>query len=348
MGRPRILIADDDRTLRVFLGALAEQCGFDVLLAEDGAVALELARRCGPAFVVTDLHMPILSGQRLIPLLRALPGMVEVPVMVVSADPSRTTKVDLLKAGADDFIQKPVDPEEFMARLLAMARRGNVATELYSARAERDLALVRLEQNHQELERLTIGLVAALERASELNDTDTGNHIRRVSAFAAHLARAVGQPAEFVDALGRYAGLHDVGKVGIRDAILKKPGPLTALEFDEMMGHTLIGADLLRSAGLPEMAANIPLCHHEKWNGRGYPRGLEGEQIPIEARIVAVVDVFDALNSRRCYKAAFGFSVSCQMLREMAGRDLDPMLVEVFFRDMGAISEVMERFSDNG
>ncbi len=343
----RVLLVDDDPIQRRWMSRLTEMCGFDALVAVDGSEGLAVIRREAPDLVVTDVHMPRMHGPRMLELLRKIPGMSETPVIVVTADAARQTKIDLLRAGADDFILKPVDSEEFMARLKAHARRCNLTAELTIVRAERDEAQETLKRRADELERLMFGLITALEKANSLNDSETGNHIRRVCEFAALLSRSMGCSDEFVTHIHSYAGLHDVGKVGIRDAILKKPGKLTAAEFEEMKTHTLIGAELLSSAGLPQMAINIPLCHHERWDGSGYPRGLRGSHIPLEARIVAVADVFDALRSRRCYKPAFTYEQAEQILMDSAGSHFDPVIVERFLSNREAIELIEREFSDD-
>lgn len=346
MDRTNVLIVDDDPTIRSQLGRLAKRLGFEVRTATDGVDALEQIRAQQPDLVVSDVHMPRMQGPRLIELLRKIPGMEDKPVIVVTADASRATKIRLLEHGADDFIVKPIDPEEFRARLRAQARRSDLAVTLEVVRGQRDEALEQLERRTEELERLSFGLITALEQANTMNDEDTGNHIRRVSELARMLAAAHGCDEVFVEQVHRYASLHDVGKVGIPDSILKKPGKLTDEEFAQMQTHTMIGADIVRSAGLPEVAVNIPLCHHEKMNGRGYPRGLRGEQIPLEARIVAVVDVFDALRSKRCYKDAYPVEKAEAILREIAGDHLDPALVELFFQQREEIAVIYRTWSD--
>ncbi|MFT4975528.1 MAG: putative two-component system response regulator [Myxococcota bacterium] len=341
-----VLLVDDDPILQRKMRFWAEQAGFCAEVASDGVEALARIRKSPPDLVVTDVHMPRMQGPRLVELLRQLPTMATAPVMVVTADASRETKVRLLQNGADDFILKPIDGDEFTARLRAHARRCDISFELVIARRERDDALEEVKQRADELERLMFGLVTALEQANTLNDEDTGNHIRRVAEFAALLATDISCPLDFIDAVRRYAGLHDVGKVGIPDSILKKPGKLTVDEFDEMKAHTLIGADLLRAAGLPEIAINVPLCHHERWDGSGYPRGIVGDAIPLEARIVAVVDVYDALRSRRCYKPPFTLEKTFAILRESAGSHLDPHLVVRFLELGEQLAEIEARFSD--
>jgi len=341
-----VLLVDDDPVLRRKLAEWATEAGFEVRTAQDGVEALAMVRAQPPDLLVTDVHMPRMQGPRLIELVRQMPIMEDAPVLVITADAARETKINLLQSGADDFVLKPVDGDEFVARLQAHARRCNITSELDIVRQERDSALDQLKQRTDELERLTFGLITALEQTNSFNDEDTGNHIRRVAEFAALLAREVGCSDSWSEALRRYAGLHDVGKVGIPDSILKKPGKLTAEEFEEMKSHTLIGADLLRTANLPQMAINIPLCHHERWDGTGYPSGLSGNRIPLEARIVAVVDVYDALRSRRCYKPPFDHEKTTGILRESAGCHFDPELVERFLALRDKIEEIEARFRD--
>ncbi|MFZ5478556.1 MAG: HD-GYP domain-containing protein [Myxococcota bacterium] len=346
MRLPLALIVDDSALIRAHMTELAVQAGFRAVAAGDGAEAIEAISHLRPDVIVTDMYMPQLDGDEMIRRLRSLPAFRDTPILVVTSEESRQAKIELLRAGADEFLVKPVDPEEFQARLRALARRQKLALALTSMTAERDLALQRLEQRNRELEHLTLGLVAALERANSLNDDDTGNHIRRVCAYAAMLARARGCDERFVEEIGRYAGLHDVGKVGIRDAILKKPGQLTPEEYEEMKSHTLIGAELLRSAGLPPVAHNIARHHHERWDGSGYPDHLTGTSIPLEARIVAVVDVFDALVTKRVYKPAFALDEARRMMTAAAGAHLDPSLVELFFSRMDDVLRIASAMAD--
>ena len=346
MTSPLVLIVEDDSTLRSQMCAYARSLGFDVLEAGDGEEGLARLTGRSADIIVTDVQMPRLDGRGFVIRLRAIPEFSDTPVLVVTADDARATKIELFRLGADDFILKPFDPDEFRARLRSLARRGTLATALTTAQRERDVALLRLEERNQELERLTLGLVVALEKANQFNDVDTGNHIRRMCAYAAMLGRVLGCPDPFVEQLHRYAGLHDVGKVGIRDAILKKPGPLTEREFEEMKTHTLIGAEILQSAGLPEVARNIALHHHERWDGSGYPFGLVGDGIPMEARIVSVGDVFDALVSERCYKPAFTFLDARKTMEGLAGTHLDPRLVRIFFDNLDGIKKILEAYRE--
>ncbi len=346
MKRPVLLIIEDEDHVRRSLAELGLHLGFAVRTASNGEEALRAIDAEVPAVIVSDLHMPQLGGRQLLAILRRDARTMRTPVVVVTADNRRSTRIDLLEAGADDFLNKPVDPDEFRSRLRAMARRSDIVDQLAVVTRERDSVMEELAARNAELERLTHGLVVALERANSFNDSDTGNHIRRVCEYAGMLAEVRGCDRTFVDQLRRYAGLHDVGKVGIRDAILKKPGKLTADEFAEMQNHTLIGGELLRASGLPQVASNIALFHHERWDGSGYPHGLAGEAIPLEARIVAVTDVFDALVSERCYKRAFSYDEAVAEMRRSAGSHLDPNLVELFFSHSDRIRAIGSRYVD--
>ncbi len=346
MTRPTVLIADDDESIRTSLGRLARLRGFDVLLAEDGVEALAICRKQVPDIIVTDLHMPRLGGPKLVEMLRKMETTREQPIMVVTADESRATKLKLLQSGADDFIVKPVDPGEFQARLTAQARRSDLASTLTVTQDELRKTNAKLEERTAELERLTFGLIEALEHANTMNDSDTGFHIRRVSEYSKLLAIRYGCDEDFVEDVYRYASLHDVGKVGIPDSILKKPGKLTNEEFDHMKTHTIIGADLIRAAGLPQTAINIPLAHHEKWDGTGYPRGLAGDAIPLEARIVAIADVYDALRSKRCYKPAFTPEKTLAIIQKDAGTHFDPELVRLTVESFEDFEAILAKYSD--
>lgn len=345
MRAPNVLVVDDVPRNLALLRDLSMQVGSRVTTARDGVEALERCRAAPFDLIVTDVHMPRMDAYAFLPVLRRMDAYVDTPVIVVTSDVSRRTRLGLLEAGADDFLLKPVDADEYRSRLRRHLHKGELVVDLVVTRGERDRALEELAGRNAELERLLTGVVAALEGANVYNDSDTGFHIRRVCAYAEMLALRHGCDQGFATQLRHYAGLHDVGKVGIRDAILKKPGKLTPEEFEEMKQHTLIGFELLRGSGLPEMAAQIALSHHERWDGRGYPRGVAGEAIPLAARITAVCDVFDALMSRRCYKEPYAFDKVVDILEESAGSHLDPTLVREFLAEKTELLAVRARFS---
>ena len=346
MATPVVLIIEDDSYQLQQMSVWAAREGFFVRKALDGMDAFQIFQDEQPDLIVLDYHLPGLHGRELLERVRSHAVGADTPIMVVTADAARQTKIDLLQQGADDFVRKPVDPEEFGARLKALARKSQLVLNLENVTAQRDQANEQLRDRALELERLTIGLVASLERASSLNDTDTGRHIQRVCRYAEMLARANGCEPSYVEKVLRYSGLHDVGKVGISDHILKKPGVLTEDEREEMKAHTLIGGELLRTAGLPAIASNIAFFHHERWDGRGYPHGLTAENSPLEARIVSVADVFDALVTKRCYKPSFTVEKAVEILREASGNQLDPTLVGLFVDRMDEVMRILDAHSE--
>ena len=346
MATPVVLIIEDDSYQLQQMAVWAAREGFFVRKALDGVEAFQIFQDEAPDLIVLDYHLPGLHGRELLERVRNHAVGADTPIMIVTADAARQTKIALLQQGADDFVRKPVDPEEFGARLKALARKSQLVLSLENVTAQRDQANEQLKDRALELERLTIGLVAALERASSLNDTDTGRHIQRVCRYAEMLARANRCEADYVEKVLRYSGLHDVGKVGISDHILKKPGVLSEDEREEMKAHTLIGGELLRTAGLPTIASNIAFFHHERWDGRGYPHGLAAENTPLEARIVAIADVFDALVTKRCYKPSYTVERAVEILHEASGSQLDPGLVGLFVDRLDEVMRILDAHSE--
>jgi putative two-component system response regulator len=250
-------------------------------------------------------------------------------------------KIRGLEAGADDFLTKPFHPLELRARVGSLMRIKELTDELERKNRllsdEKLLLEEEVRERTDELEGLTIGVVAALEKANALKDNDTGLHILRVCSYSHVLATQLGVEPGFANRIRRYASLHDVGKVGIPDCILKKQGKLTPEEYDQMKLHTLYGHELLSLVQVDDMARHIALCHHERFDGKGYPHGLSGRDIPLAARIVALADVYDALTTSRCYKAAFPPDEAVRIIHDESGRHFDPDVV-------AAMDGAMERF----
>jgi len=353
-----VYIVDDQRAPRVAASATlhAEDCSVRTFQSADALLA-DVAAGEVPDLILTDIRMPGLDGFDLCRELRANARTTSVPIILMSGVPIPDVRVEGFDAGANDFIQKPFFPEELQARVRMhlqakrthdqLARRTASLEELVDQRtkeleiANRHLhdrftalqqANHRLESLQGELERVNIGLVTALEKANLLNDEDTGQHILRVCLYSEQLAAGIGMDAEFCRRIRLYASLHDVGKVGIPDAVLKKPGKFTPDEFEQMKSHTEIGYEILRTAGIDVIAQNVARHHHERWDGRGYPMGLAADEIPLEARIVALADVWDALTQKRCYKEAFPEERALEILRQERGKHFDPMLVDCLER----------------
>lgn len=349
--KPVIYICDDEENnLVLFRRALAaHDC--EVMSFRNGQELFDGIESFGPPdLVLTDVMMPRVNGYQVCETLKAQSHTRTIPIILVTGLNDLKDKVRGLEAGADDFLCKPFHPLELRARVKSLLR----IKRLYDEVEHKNLllsddkalleALVRART--AELEELNLSLVTALEKANAMNDTDTGNHIRRVCAYSEVLARGVGLTDEECQRIGRYASLHDVGKVGIPDRILKKPGKLTPEEYEEMKRHAAIGYEILRAANADPIAQNIAWCHHEKYDGTGYPQQLAGEDIPIEARIVTLADVFDALTTRRCYKEAFSEEESLAIIRRDAGAHFDPHLVEVMFVNLEHFQDILVRFAD--
>lgn len=323
--RPRLLLVDDEpANLQVLRHVLQEE--YRLLFATDGVRALDIVRRQRPDLVLLDVMMPAMDGYAVCEAIKADPAIAEIPVIFVSALGEAGHEARGFEAGAVDYITKPVS---------APVVRARVRTHLSLARAE-ELRATRLQ------------IVQRLGRAAEYKDNETGMHVIRMSHYAQLLARAVGMGEAWAEDLLHAAPMHDVGKIGIPDAVLLKPGKLDAAEWAVMRRHPQIGAEIIgeHAGGVLCMARQIALTHHEKWDGSGYPEGLAGEAIPLAARIVAIADVFDALTTRRPYKEAWSMETAFCHLRSEAGRHFDPALVEPFIALEPEILAVRERWAE--
>ena len=329
--RLRILAVDDEESNLLLLRRILERAGYTQVATtrEPGQVA-RMFLESRPDLVLLDLHMPGMDGfevmERLAPLTDEGEG---VPFLVLTADATEETKRRALSVGARDFLTKPVDHIELLLRvrnllqvqqLQQRLRKQNASLEDEVAERTRDLEQARLEI----LERLTL--------AAEYRDDDTQEHAWRIGRTCALLAVALGRPQEQVDLIQRAAPLHDIGKIGIPDAVLLKPGKLTDEEFDVIKTHARIGAEILSGSQSPllRLAQRVAITHHERWDGNGYPGGLSGDAIPLAGRIVAVADVFDALTHERPYKQAWPVEKAVAEILTQAGRQFDPSVVEAF------------------
>jgi len=323
--RPLILAVDDEASNLQLLRQILQD-HYRLLFAKDGARALELARQEQPDLVLLDVMMPGMSGYEVCAALKAHPATASVPVIFVTALTETADEVEGFEAGAVDYITKPVSPP------------------VVRARVRTHLSLVRME----ELRASRLEIVQRLGLAAEYKDNETGLHVIRMSHFSRILGIAAGMTEIEADDLLHAAPMHDVGKIGIPDRILQKPGPLDPDEWKIMQGHVTIGAEIIgeHDAGMLALARQIALTHHEKYDGSGYPNGLSGENIPLVGRIVAIADVFDALTSIRPYKKAWTEEEAVNFLREQKGRHFDPQLVDLFADQMPAIREIRLRWAE--
>ena len=349
---PRVYIADGDRHNFLMVKLTLQPLGVECFYFPN-ALALVDAVEKGPEpdLIILDILMPQMDGLQATSRLKANPRTRHIPVILLTGLHQIEDKIKGLESGADDFISKPFHPLELRARVRSMLRIKQMHDELQEKNRlleNERLHLAQLvDERTRELEELTLGIVAAFERANTYNDLDTGKHIRRVIEYSAALATAMGLPDEFVRKIRRYAGLHDVGKVVVPDRILKKQSALTPEEFEEMKRHTLYGYELLKLVNADPVAQNIALSHHERWDGKGYPKGLKGEEIPLEARIVALADVYDALTTERVYKSPIDLETSAQLIILDSGKRFDPKVVEAFVRIRPQFEEIWKKYYED-
>ncbi|MFZ5478557.1 MAG: response regulator [Myxococcota bacterium] len=343
MRPPSILIVDDSDLARAMSADVAAHAGFKVTMARNGAEALAMLGEEAPDLLLTDVYMPAMDGAELISRMRQIPTCAEVSALVMTGDESRETRVELLRAGADDVLVKPVADDELLARLRSIVRRRR--PQAAPARGM-DGQVRALEARVVELERTTDALVAAATGLVDVTSDTIGNQPRRISGGAALLARHMGCEAEYVEQIRRYAGLWDAGKGLVPRALLEKPSPLLPHELDAVRAHARLGASLLANAGLPPIAQHVAGAHHERWDGRGYPAGLARDAVPLEARIVAVVDVFDALTSPRGWRPAWSIDRARAFVEEGAGTQFDPAVVRAFQEQQSAILRIAQVHAD--
>jgi len=346
-----LVVDDEERNLRL-MEAILLPLGYDVVIARDGAEALDKARENPVDLILLDVMMPLMDGFEVARRLKADVKTMVIPIVVVTALNDVGDRVKALEAGADDFLSKPVDKTEVRARVKSLLKvkayndyMRNYQQALETVVAQRTQAL------RKALEKIKSGSLETIYRltmAAEYKDEDTGAHLKRMSHYSAAIARAMGLREETVEFILYAAPMHDIGKIGIPDRILLKPGKLTPDEWVIMKQHTTIGAKILENsaAGFIRLGEIIAITHHEKWDGSGYPNGLQGKRIPLVGRIVAIADVFDALTSRRPYKDAFSLEKSYEIIREGRGTHFDPRVVDVFFSLEKELLAIKEKFKD--
>ena len=337
--RPTVLVVDDTpENIDVLAGILKDD--YRVKIATDGHRALKIALGDAPPdLVLLDVMMPGLSGFEVCTELKRDYRTARIPVIFVTALGEVADEARGFAAGGVDYITKPVSAPIVKAR---------VATHLALYDQQQHLAQLVHERTAQ-LNHTRLQIIQTLGRAAEYKDEDTGLHVIRMSLYARELALAAGMDEEDADILLNAAPMHDIGKIGIPDAVLQKPGPLNQTEWEIMKQHPEIGAriigDYAEDSPLLEMARVVALTHHEKWDGSGYPGGLRGTDIPLVGRIVTIADVFDALTSVRPYKDAWPVDKAIDLLRQQAGRHFDPGLTEAFAGIQSAISDIRQRYN---
>jgi len=352
-GNPSILVVDDTpANLSLMANLLVDR--YQVRVANNGARALELASAAPPDLILLDIMMPEMDGHEVCRRLKADPRTERIPVIFLTAKTSMEDEEQGLLMGAVDFIHKPISPPIVLARIRTHLQVKSWQDFLQNQNA---WLIDEVDRRLSEVSRLQESSIMVMVSLAEFRDECTGNHIRRTQEYARVLAAQLAHAPQYaarltaahIELIAKSAPLHDIGKIAIPDHILLKPGKLSAEEFEVMKTHAQRGYDMLRTAGehmgergdFLEMAMEIARCHHEKWDGSGYPDGLAGERIPLAARLMAVADVFDALTSSRPYKTAMSREQAVAIIAQGSGSHFDPQVVEAFL----AIQDELQRIA---
>jgi len=342
----KIVIIDDNQTNVLLLQHLVARLdGCEPISFTEPVKALEWCHEENPDMIIIDYMMPELDGLDFIGQYRADEANGDIPIVMVTTADLKEVRYEALNRGATDFLTKPVDTTEFTARvtnLLALRRSKKMVEDRAALLADEvQKATTEIVQRENEV-------IMRLSKAAEFRDPETGEHIIRMANYSRLIAEALGLSEEECDMIYRASPMHDVGKVGITDKILLKPGKLDADEFDTMKAHTTIGYAILQDSPskLMQVAAEIAHTHHERWDGKGYPKGLAGEDISLIGRIVAVADVYDALCSARPYKEPWPLEKAKAYIEENSGSHFDPKCVNAFLKAYGEVIEIAEQFKD--
>jgi putative two-component system response regulator len=321
-----ILIVDDESAGRETLEALLVAHGYTLLFASNGTEALEQATSATPDLILLDVMMPGMDGFEVCRRMRQNPLLAEVPIIMLTALDDQDSRIEGIEAGADDFISKPFNRTELRARIRTITRLNRYRLLMN----ERARVAEQIKRSKDDLSRSYEATLEGWVKALDLRDKETEGHSKRVTDMTITISRRAGIHGNDLEHIRRGALLHDIGKMGIPDAVLHKPGPLTEEEWGIMKQHPVYAYEWLSPIEYLQPALDIPYSHHEKWDGSGYPQGLSGTDIPLPARIFALVDVWDALRSDRPYRAAWPTEQVYQHIREQRNTHFDPDLVDLF------------------
>jgi putative two-component system response regulator len=351
--KERILIVDDQANNTELLEAYLAPLGYDIIIASSGKKALERLSGGEIDLILLDVMMPEMDGFEVTRLIREDENHRTLPIILVTALHETEDRIKGIDAGCDDFISKPIERMELLARVrsLLKIKAYNDLLSNYRKELESEVA-ARTEDLKKALDKLqesSLETIYRLSMASEYKDEDTGAHIKRMSLYSAAIARKMKLDDNIVRLILYSSPMHDVGKIGIPDLILLKPGKLDGTEWKIMMQHTNIGAGILKEseAEFIRMGEQIARSHHEKWDGTGYPDGLKGTEIPVVCRITAIADVFDALTSRRPYKEPFSIEKSMSIIMEGRGSHFDPDVLDAFIAVKDEILSIKDQFEND-
>lgn len=338
----KVLVIDDQPVnLSLIRSILKDE--YDLLFSSQGSDTLSLAKRWLPDIILLDIIMPDSNGFDICKALKIDPTTRSIPVILVTSLSDNFNEEYGFDCGAADYISKPINKNTLLARLRAHLAFHQKQKSLEDAVARRT----------EQLEAIQYIAIKMLGRAAEYKDNETGLHVIRMSHYAYTLTKALGWSDHMSNLILKASPMHDVGKIGIPDSILQKPSKLNDSEWEIMRKHPEFGAEIISShndnsiSDILTMASNIALSHHEKWDGSGYPNGLSGENIPIEGRIVAIADVFDALTSQRPYKAPWSIEKTTEYITSQASKHFDPALVQLFLNNIDQFLDIMEKWSDS-
>ncbi len=345
---PTALILDDQSISRMILEELMRSIDENIRVESFShpVAALEFVKKNSPDLVITDYKMPDMDGVEFTHWLRQIPSCIDVPLVIITCVDDKSVRYKALEAGATDFLSKPIDHYECRARCrnLLQLRQQQVIIKDRARWLEQQV----FTKTHQ-LEMREKETLLRLAKAGEYRDADTGNHVVRMAEYAYLIAQELGLKDDTCQAIRHAASMHDIGKIGIPDYILLKRGRLTAREWKTMQNHTQMGYEILRDSPsyYLQSGAVIALGHHERFDGKGYPHGASGTEIPIEARVATIADVFDALQSKRPYKNAWPMDRTLEYMRQQKGLHFDPDCIDAFFTRLDQIMTIKKQFSDD-